>query len=189
VLLLILYFVLLLKYRNVPSKSETCEAPPVSDDTGPSLGRQLKRPLLLFLAGLAGVVLTGNIILECAVYIAEFFAVPEIIIGSTIIAIGTSLPEISTCITAARKGEGELAIGNIVGADVLNILWIIGVASIVRPIQVDRAVVNFAFPFMILIVTVMLGAMWHRHSLNRFKGGVLFTLYLVYLVLTFLFFV
>jgi len=101
-----------------------------------------------------------------------------------VIALGTSLPEISTCITAARKGEGELAIGNIIGADVLNILWIIGVSAIVRPIQVDLNVINFAFPYMILIVTIMLASMLWGCRLGKPKGIVLIALYIIYIVAT-----
>lgn len=189
VALLLVYFVMLLKFRNHRVEPSDCvrESPaPVSDL---SLKQQLKSPVFHFLIGLTGVVITGNIVVECSVYIAEFFSVPEIIIGSTVIALGTSLPEISTCITAARKGEGDLAVGNILGADVLNILWIIGVASLVQPIQVDRDVINFAFPFMILIVTVMLGSMWHRGRLGRAKGILLLGLYVVYIVLTLVFFI
>ena len=141
----------------------------------------LKKPAILFLIGIIGVIITGNIIIKSAVYIARYFMISEIIIGSTIIAIGTSLPEISTCITAARKGEGEIAVGNIIGADVLNILWIIGVSALVRPIQVDLSVINFAFPFMILIVIVMLAALRIGCRLGKIKGFVLLSLYLIYL--------
>ena len=99
-------------------------------------------------------------------------------------ALGTSLPEISTCITAALKGEGEIAVGNILGADVLNVLWIIGVASVVKPIAVDLDIINFAFPYMILIVIVMLVCLHIGCRLSKVKGIILFVFYLVYLGLT-----
>ena len=101
---------------------------------------------------------------------------------------GTSLPEISTCIVAVLKGEGEIAVGDILGADVLNILWIIGVASIVRPIQVELDIINFTFPFMIFIVTVMLVNMRIGCRLTKIKGIILFAIYLVYLFFTLKFF-
>jgi len=184
VALLMAYFVILIRYRRPRSRAVPCDADMPDPNSGADRNQTLKRPVIQFLAGLAGVVVTGNIVVESAVYIAEFFSVPEIIIGSTVIALGTSLPEISTCITAVRKGEGELAVGNILGADVLNILWIIGVASLVQPIHVDRDVINFAFPFMILIVGVMLGGMWRRGRLERPTGFLLIALYVVYIVLT-----
>jgi cation:H+ antiporter len=145
---------------------------------------QLKKPLLFFLGGITGVVISSRLIVWVAINIARYFKVSEIIIALTVVAIGTSLPEISTCITAALKGEGEIAVGNIIGADILNILWIIGVASIVNPITVEREVINFAFPYMILIVAVMLAAMRIGCRLGRIKGLILFALYLIYLFFT-----
>lgn len=181
-----IYFVFLFRNENF-----RCHPLDLSDATGQesqscshSKRERLKQPVILFIIGIAGVIISGNIIIKSAVYIARYFMISEIIIGSTIIAIGTSLPEVSTCITAARKGEGEIAVGNIIGADVLNILWIIGVSALVRPIQVDLEVINFAFPFMILIVTVMLVGLRIGCSLGKIKGLVLFSLYLVYLFLT-----
>jgi cation:H+ antiporter len=180
------YFLILLKNRNLKTEEIA-----TGEDSSPGKSRlshskkvQLKRPILLFLAGLVGVIIAGNIVVQAAVYIARYFFISEIIIASTVIAIGTSLPEISTCITAARKGEGEIAVGNIIGADVLNILWIIGVSAVVRPIHVELNIVNFAFPYMILIVLVMLVSMRIKCRLGKIKGAILFFLYLVYLFLT-----
>jgi len=156
-------------------------------DKGRSLSlrkNQLKRPALLFLGGIGGVIILSRMIVWSAVHIARFFNISEIIIGLTVIAIGTSLPEISTCITAALRREGEIAVGNIIGADILNILWIIGVASIVNPIKVEVRVINFAFPYMILVVATMLIAMRIGCRLGKIKGLILLALYLVYLFLT-----
>lgn len=178
--LLVLYFFLLYKNRKFNNNDKALSR---------SKKEHLKKPVFLFALGLAGVIITGNIIVEAAVYIARYFSLNEIIIGSTVIAIGTSLPEISTCITAVRKGEGELAVGNIIGADVLNVLWIIGASAIVNPIYVNPDIINFIFPFMILIVMVMLAFMLLKCRLERWKGLVLLGLYLAYLYLTIHFFV
>jgi cation:H+ antiporter len=149
---------------------------------------QLKRPLSLFGIGLIGVVFATRGVIWSAENIAIHFSVSEIVIGATILAIGTSLPEISTCIVAALRGEGEIAVGDIIGADVLNILWIIGVASVVRPIQVELDIINFAFPFMIFIVLIMLVGMRIGCRLTKIKGIILFAIYLVYLFFTLKFF-
>lgn len=148
----------------------------------------LKRPVLLFVLGLTGVVLATRGVIWSAERITVHFSISEIVIGATVLAIGTSLPEISTCIVAALRGEGEIAVGDIIGADVLNILWIIGVASVVRPIQVELDIINFAFPFMIFIVLVMLVSMRIGCRLTKIKGILLFSIYLVYLFLTLKFF-
>ncbi|MFQ6038689.1 MAG: sodium:calcium antiporter, partial [Candidatus Aminicenantales bacterium] len=167
-------------------RSSFSEGEPEDPDSG---GKgDLRRPVILFLLGLAGVVTMSYIVVWAAKNIALYFAIPEIIIGSTIVALGTSLPEISTCITAALKGEGEIAVGNILGADILNILWIVGVASLANPIRVEIDVIHFTFPFMILIVVVMLGSMRLGCRLGKTKGLVLLSLYVLYVFLTLLLF-
>lgn len=186
VVLLIVYFWSILKSKKIRTDNfgqipdlepdpELCKLP---------LKQRLKKPLLLFSLGLIGVIITSRIVLESSIRIAQHFNISETIIGLTIIAIGTSLPEISTCITAALKKEGEIAVGNIIGADILNVLWIIGVSALVNPITVDIDVINFTFPFMILIVAVMLGSMRIGCRLGKIKGLILFLLYIVYFYMT-----
>jgi cation:H+ antiporter len=149
-----------------------------------SLGKQL----VLFLIGVIGVIAASEFLVDSSLNIARFFGVPEIIIGLTIIAIGTSLPEIATCITASRKGHGDLAFGDIIGADILNILWIVGAAAAANRIEVEENVIFFAFPMMIVMVSAMLLLARHRYSLQRWKGYLLLGLYAIYLVSTFVFF-
>ena len=106
-----------------------------------------------------------------------------LIIGLTIFAIGTSLPEIMTCIVASIKKETEIAAGDIIGADILNILWIIGVSSTVKPITVEPKIIYFSFPFMILIVVTMLNSMRKSWKLDRIDGVFLIVLYVVFIIL------
>jgi len=182
VVILCFYYILIIRHqRRVSAGSEKASA-------GPGVAC-LRRPAGLFLTGLIGVASMSFIVVEAAIKIAQFFEISEIIIGSTIVAVGTSLPEISTCITAALKGEGEIAVGDIIGADILNILWIIGVASLVKPIEVEMDIINFSFPFMILIVVVMLLAMRIGCRLTKFKGIILFAFYVLYIYLLFQIFV
>jgi len=141
---------------------------------------KLKRILTFFIIGAVGVIVSSRLVLWSGLWIAKIFGVPEIIIGLTMIAIGTSLPEISTAITSALKGHGEIAIGNVLGADVLNILWIIGTAATVRPIRVNPRTIAFAYPWMLLVVIAMVLLMRHRHQLTRKKGLLLMGLYGIY---------
>lgn len=183
--LLVLYFFLLFKFRLFQSEEQPDEAPDGANHPGESKWKQLKKPVLLFSVGIIGVVLACRYgVIWAALAITDYFSVPKIIIGSTVIAIGTSLPEISTCITAVLKKEGEIAVGNIIGADVLNILWIVGVSAMVRPIHVRVDIMAFVFPFMILIVTVMLLGMRLGCRLRKVHGIVLIVLYIAYLYLT-----
>jgi cation:H+ antiporter len=189
--ILCIYFVFIIRSQRASLKfknQDTDNESEISRNLHRAKKALLKRSAYFFLGGLTGVFITCWIVVEASIQIAKYFSVSEVIIGSTIVAIGTSLPEISTCITAALKGEGEIAVGDILGADILNILWIIGFASVVNPIKVGVDFINFIFPFMILIVVVMLVSMRIGCRLGKIKGFVLLGLYLVYLTLTLLFF-
>jgi cation:H+ antiporter len=137
-----------------------------------------------FLAGLGGVVLASELLIDSAVFVAEYFGASEAVIGLTLVAIGTSIPEIVTCVVAGRRGHGDLALGDIIGADILNVLWIIGAASVANPIQVEKRVIFFAFPWMLAVVILMLGFARWRYTLQRWKGYVLVAVYLLYITIS-----
>jgi cation:H+ antiporter len=192
VLILCVYYVFILKRKGLwfakdspGNRREESEG----EKSSPHKRIELRRLTLLFVMGLAGVVATSAVVVWAAEHIAEYFSVSETIIGLVVLAIGTSLPEISTCVTAAIKGEGEMAVGNIIGADILNVLWIIGVSSIANPITVELKVMNFTFPYMILIVLTMLVAMRIGCRLGKAKGFILLALYVLYIFLTFKLFI
>ena len=84
------------------------------------------------------------------------------------------------CLTAALKGHGEIAVGNIIGADVFNILWILGASAAANPITISRRTLHFSFPWMLLIVIAMLGFMRMGYRVGRFKGVTLLVLYAIY---------
>jgi cation:H+ antiporter len=191
VLILCFYYIFIIRrkgFRFVENGPDNNTSTKKKDYPLSEKSSQLKRPILLFMIGLAGVVLSSYVIVEAAKNVALYFSVSKIVISATVVAIGTSLPEISTCIAAALKGEGQIAVGDIIGADILNILWIIGAASVANPITVELKIMNFAFPFMILIVATMLLAMRIGCRLGKIKGLILLGLYLIYLVLTLILF-
>ncbi len=144
-----------------------------------SLGMQFLR----FFAGVAGVIIASEFLIDSAVFIARYAGISEAIIGLTMIAIGTSLPEIVTCIVSAKKGYGDIAVGDIIGADIMNILWIVGTASVVKPITVEKKIIYFAFPWSILAILVMLLFMRMGYKLEKWKGVVFLALYGVYIAL------
>ncbi len=145
-----------------------------------SVGRQVGR----FILGIAGVLVASEFLVNSAQFIAHFFGVTPAVIGLTLVAIGTSIPEIATCIVAARKGHGDLAFGDILGADILNILWIVGASATVNPLNVGTKVIFFSFPVMIVIVLTMLIFARMGYRFERWKGVVLVLMYLGYLTLT-----
>lgn len=191
ILILVIYFIYVLKnpkYRIDAAGLENSLTPAEKEDHLIKRKAEIKRCVLCLVGGVTGVILASFVVNWAAVHIAEYFSISETVIGSTIVAIGTSIPEIGICVTAALRGEGEIAVGNILGADVLNVLWIIGAASIVRPLYVEWEVIHFTFPFMILIVAVMLACMRIGCRLGKVKGLILLSMYLIYLGMTVVFF-
>jgi cation:H+ antiporter len=130
--------------------------------------------------GLALLVLGSNALVGGAVGVAEVLGVPPTIIGLTVVAIGTSLPELATSALASIRGEGDLAIGNVVGSNLFNLLGILGVAAVTRPLG-DLALSPVDFAAMVATVVLLLPLAASRRTLSRLDGGALTFLYVVYL--------
>lgn len=147
--------------------------------------RSWPRLLLLLAIGLAGVLLSSEGIVASAPVLAVAMGVSDVIIALLVVALGTSIPEVATCIAAARKRQGSLAVGNILGADILNICWIAGASAVVNDLVVEEDVIHFMFPAMLIIVFAMLGLMRLGHRFERWKGVVLLVLCAVYVAALF----
>ncbi|MEW6508686.1 MAG: calcium/sodium antiporter [Bacteroidota bacterium] len=135
------------------------------------------------LIGLTGLVFGGKWIVEGAVAIAEYFNVSQSLIGLTIVAVGTSLPELATSAVAAFKKQTDIAIGNVIGSNIFNIFWILGISAIIRPLPFVATsnfdiVVNIAASI-ILFFAIYVGK---KHTLERWQGVVLVMLYAAYVV-------
>jgi len=137
--------------------------------------------ILLMAGGLVGVLVSSKGIVIAAPIVARAMGISNIIITLVVVALGTSIPEIATCIVAARKRQGALAIGNILGADILNICWIAGASAVVNDLVVDTDVIHFMFPAMILIVLTMLGLMRIGYRFERWKSLILLIMCVTYL--------
>ncbi len=147
--------------------------------------------LQLFKLGLGvGIVIASSKILIPAVEIgAHRVGIPQSIIAATLVAFGTSLPELVTAVTAVRKGHGELAIGNIVGADILNVLFVVGSAAAVTKggLLVPPGFFKLQIPTMLLIVTAFrFFAKGNDHQINKKEGIFLIVIYLIYLTLNYI---
>jgi len=146
------------------------------------------RMIMIFSVGLIGIILAAEFIITSAKTIAVSFNIPKAVIALTLVAFGTSIPEVATCIVAARRGEGSLAVGNILGADIMNICWVAGASAIANDLTLSTTEIKFMFPWMFAIVGAMLLMLRIGHNLNRKKALVLLTLYVVYLISSFLVF-
>jgi len=137
----------------------------------------------LVIAGVVGLVLGSKWLVDGAVFIAREFGVSELIIGLTLIALGTSLPEVATSIMAALKGERDIAVGNIVGSNTFNILTVLGIASTVSPagINVPAEALRFDIPFMVAIAVVCWPMLSDGLRVSRLNGAFLLGFYVAYL--------
>ncbi len=129
-----------------------------------------------------GLALGSRWLVESAVVIAQIFGLSETIIGLTIIAIGTSLPEVVTSIMASIKGERDIAVGNVVGSNLFNLLGVLGVAALFAPggIDLPSSVAWFDFPVMTAVAVVCLPIFFTGGEISRWEGVVLFGYYIAY---------
>jgi cation:H+ antiporter len=136
-------------------------------------------PLLLG-AGLATLVLGGNLLVSGAVTLALLAGLSNAFVGLTIVAIGTSLPELATSVVAAARGEGDIAIGNVVGSNIFNLLLILGLSSLIRPIRADGIHASDLI-VMIALALFILPVMRSGLAISRREGGVLLVMYIGYM--------
>lgn len=146
----------------------------------PEVHRHLGLDLLLVGAGLALLVLGARLFVDASVDLARRWSISEAVIGLTIVAAGTSLPELATSVVAAARRQDDIAIGNIVGSNVFNLLGILGVAGLVRPLQAG-GVTPVDFGWMLAIAVLLLVMMRTHSRLHRAEGVLLLALYGVYL--------
>jgi cation:H+ antiporter len=137
----------------------------------------------LVVLGIVGLVAGSDRLVFGAVYIARHFGVSELIIGLTIVSLGTSLPEVATSVLAALKGERDIAVGNVVGSNIFNIVTVLGISSIVAPegVAVAKQALNFDMLFMIAVAIAALPVFFHGYRIGRFSGFFFLAFYAAYL--------
>jgi len=139
---------------------------------------------LLILAGLALLVLGARWLVEAAVIFARHLGVSEMVIGLTIVAAGTSLPEVATSVMAAIRGERDIAVGNVVGSNIFNILAVLGLSASVAPaaLSVAPAMLAFDIPIMVAVAVACLPVFFTGAMVARWEGALFLLLYIAYTV-------
>ncbi|TXC89339.1 calcium/sodium antiporter [Metabacillus litoralis] len=150
--ILLLFFAIFLYYIFEVARHSRDKVKEENEDF-PKSSSKVKN-ILFTIGGLAAIIFGGDIVVDNATTIAFSFGMSETLVGLTIVAIGTSLPELITSITAAIKKESEIALGNIVGSNIFNILFVLGAASVVSPLAVDSKI--FIDVLLMMIITVVL---------------------------------
>lgn len=137
--------------------------------------------IILTVGGLAAIIFGGDIVVDNATEIALSFGMSETLVGLTIVAVGTSLPELITSVTAAVKKQGEIAIGNIVGSNIFNILFVLGTASVISPLAVDDKILFDAL-LMIILTGILLVFSRTNFKVGKYEGMFLIVAYILYAV-------
>jgi cation:H+ antiporter len=136
------------------------------------------------IGGLVLLVVSSRMLVWGAVSIAHDLGVSDLVIGLTIVAIGTSLPELASSIVAARKGEDDLAIGNIIGSNLFNTLGVVGLAGAIQPMSIPSEILHRDWPLMALLTVALFALGYNRNggngSINRLEGGALLAVYIGY---------
>lgn len=130
--------------------------------------------------GLALLIASSRALVWGAVGVAEAFGVSELIIGLTVVAVGTSLPELVSSIVAARKGEYDMVLGNIIGSNFFNMLAVVGVAAVIQPLAVGQDVLQRDVPVMVGITVLLFAVCWLFKAVNRYAGAGFVAIYVGY---------
>ena len=166
---MILYITVMI-YHAIKNKSEN----------EPEKILSLPRSIIYMIAGLAAVIFGGDLVVDKACIIATNFGVSQNFIGLTIVAMGTSLPELVTSIVAARKNEVDMALGNVIGSNIFNILLVLGVAAAISPVKflTDNIIDTVVLIAMSLVVLVFA---WTSKMIDRREGATMLGMYAVYM--------
>ncbi len=171
-------------WQAVRSRHDALEQDVVAEHSATSM--PLRRTVLWLVVGLIGLLASSRALVWAAVRIAEGLGVSDLIIGLTIVAVGTSLPELAASVTSALKGEHDLAVGNVVGSNLFNTLAVVGLAGVIRPMEVGPEVLirDLATVAAMSALLFLVGFGFRRQGrINRFEGAGLLLGYAAYITL------
>lgn len=140
---------------------------------------------VLLVVGFVMLVKGADWFVEGVAGIAEKFGIPQLVIGLTIVAMGTSAPEAAVSITSATKGSAGITIGNVVGSNIMNILVILGLTAVITRVAVQKSTIRYEIPFLLVITLVLLGLGLSGNEISFVEGVILWALFLVYMVYLF----
>ncbi len=169
-IILIAYIAYLVRDSRKSSDANEVEKPKLT----------LPKSIIFMLVGLAGIILGGDLVVDSASAIAIALGMSETLVGLTIVAIGTSLPELVTSLTALKKGENQLVIGNVIGSNIFNILFVLGASSAISAIPLDSSLlIDVVFMFAVTVLCFIFGKTQEKY--DKKEGIILVTLFVVYM--------
>lgn len=184
-LVLLGFFSIFLAYTIAISKPSELIEPQKTDNKDSEEDKIKQKPiwflLICIVGGLAALVYGGDLFVTSASNIAQAFGVSEAVIGLTIVAAGTSLPELATSVVAALKGEQEVAVGNVVGSNIFNIFFILGLTASITPIGLGGLTMfDFASMIVAAVLLYFLAVFFGDRKITRIEGGILLACYIAY---------
>ena len=182
ILLLALFAVLFVAFREARAHRAAGVEDDLEDIEEADPNMPYWRIGIYLVLGLAGLPLGAELLVENATIIARMYGLSETVIGLTLVAIGTSLPELATTVMAALRRQADVALGNVIGSNMFNLLGIVGVASLVGEIPVDRQFLTFDLWVMLGASLLLIPFVFLKRDLTRIWGVVLSVLYVSYLV-------
>jgi cation:H+ antiporter len=177
-IILLLFFIIFLYYIIEVAVNNREQVP---DAAAATAGGTWGKNILFTLAGLAAIIFGGDLVVDHATKIALSVGMSETLVGLTIVAVGTSLPELITSITAALKKESEIALGNIVGSNIFNILFVLGASATISPLAVNDKIFMDIGAMIILTIVLLLFSRT-RFKISKVEGVILAAAYISYLV-------
>lgn len=189
IILLLLFFITILTLTLLALKRPSND--PLADNHNDEVpdGVPTKKAILWLIIGMIALPISSTYLVDSAVVIAQYFGMSDLVIGLTIIAIGTSLPELAASIMGVLKGEDDLAIGNIIGSNIFNILAVLSLPGILAPGLIDPDIISRDFYYMLgASVVLLLMAISFRgrpSRINRVEGGLLLVGFIAYQILVF----
>lgn len=147
------------------------------------------RNIILVLLGMIGLGIGAELMVRGAVMIATRLGVSELVIGLTIVALGTSLPELAASMMSASKGQMDMSVGNVIGSNIFNVLFVLGICPLFGPLAIEPRILRVDFPVMLgffLLLILLLSVFRPRHTLGRWRGAVLLGSYAFFIFSLFL---
>ena len=138
--------------------------------------------MILLVIGFVLLVKGADWFVEGASRVAERFGIQQLVIGLTIVAMGTSLPEAAVSVSAALKGSAEITIGNILGSNILNVLLILGLTAVITPVAVQKSTIKYEIPYVVVVSAVLMGIGYADGVVGRLDGVILWILFIMYLL-------
>lgn len=181
-ILLLLFFAIFMRYVFSQSKQKMPETSENSNETRP-MQMALWKSVIFIIGGLAALIYGGDLFVDKASAIASSLGVSDAIIGLTIVAMGTSLPELATSLTAAIKGNSGIAIGNVIGSNIFNIFLVLGCSATIRPLPFGAiSEIDLLVLFASCVLFWIFGWFFGNRTINRAEGGLLVAGYIAYMI-------